>query len=46
MMQEIFLLTTIILELGVIALIIDQWQRRQAEQPSTIAIPVKVRDDI
>lgn len=42
MMQEIFLLTSIILELAAI----DQWQRRQSEQPSTVAIPVKVRDDI
>lgn len=46
MMQEIFLLTSIILELAAIALVIDQWQRRQSEQPSTVAIPVKVRDDI
>ncbi|MGI0484833.1 hypothetical protein ACN4EK_05290 [Pantanalinema rosaneae CENA516] len=46
MMQEIFLLTSIILELAAIALIIEQWQRRQVEQPSTVAIPVKIRDDI
>lgn len=46
MMQEIFLLTSIILELAAIALVLDQWQRRQVEQSSTVAIPVKVRDDV